>query len=107
MSSPRNGGTNLSLKMAVRRKRWKLAKGPSPCQESRLLPGSPLLSVPPKLPLISQLFNFGERRNEEEGPTSDNAFPFGTTPRKLKELSESTLAKPPSFTNKELTDLGC
>lgn len=91
--------------MAVRRKRWKLAKGPSPRQESRLLPGSPL-SVPPRLPLISQLFSFGESRNEEEGPTSDNVFPFETTPRKLEELSESTLAKPPSFTNKELTDLG-
>lgn len=61
--------------------------------------------MPRKPPLIFQLFNFGESGNEED-PTSDNVFPFGTTLRKLEELLESTLAKPPSFTNKELTDLG-
>lgn len=60
-----------------------------------------------KPPLIPQLLNLWDSRNEEEGPTSDNVLPFGIRPWKLEEPLESILANAPSFTNKGLRALRC
>lgn len=51
--------------------------------------------MPLKLPLILQLLHLWKSRNEDEGPTSDKVFPFGTKLGKLEEPLESILAEPP------------